>query len=264
MYGRITYADQKLIINQQEISGVINFDGSFEIPYENLDVLGGNFIAEIQGDTTKNISINRFLIQSDPLKYLTGDFSCNGHVSYNNLSYGFTSGYMTNYIASCSIGEIANIQTDFLIYGNIGGGIKENILPSQHNDNIYVANYGNIFVNASEGQTNRIVGFNYSVSCERVPLFVLGSDNPSSVFLKKPLIIDLSLEIEIDDYESADVQTLICSPNIQNISIELKNCDNTQIIETFTAPNSRLISNSYVGSTEDSSTIELSFRSFVV
>lgn len=264
MYGRIIYADQKLIINQQEISGVINFDGDFDIPYENIDILGSNLLTETQGETSKNISVNRFLIQSDPLKYLTGDFSCNGHVSYNNLSYGFNSGYLTNYTASCAVGEIANIQTDFVVYGNIGGGVEENILPSQNTDNIYVANYGNIFINASEGQTNRIIGFNYSVSCERVPLFVLGSNDPSSVFLKKPIIVDLNLEIEIDDYESPDIQTLLCSPNIQNINIELKNCDNTQIIETFYAPNSRLIANSYAGSTEDSSSVELSFRSFIV
>jgi hypothetical protein len=264
MYGRNIYADQRLIINQQILSGVTDFNGDFEIPYDNIDLLGGNFAAEIQGETSRNISISRFLIQSDPLKYLTGEAFCSGFVDYKNYSFGFESGYLTNYSASCSVGDIANIQTDFVVYGNIGGGVKQDIVPSENTDNIYVANYGNIFVSANQGQTNRITSFDYNISCERVPIFLLGSFNPADVFLKKPIIIELNLTIEIDDYESPDIQDLLCSPEIQNITIDLKNCDNSIIIESFYAPNARLISSSYNGSIEDASSIELTFRSFLM
>jgi hypothetical protein len=264
MYGRVIYADQQLIINQQVLSGVTDFNADFDIPYENVDLLGENFAAEIQGETSRNISINRFLIQSDPLKYLTGEAFCNGFVNYKDYSFGFLSGYLTNYSASCGVGEVANITTDFIVYGNIGGGITQPILPSQNTDNIYVANYGNIFVSASQGQTNRITSFEYSVSCERVPIFLLGSFNPGHVFLKRPIIIDLNLTLEIDDYESPDIQNLLCNPEIQNITIDLKNCDNSQIIESFYAPNARLVSSSYNGSIDDDTSIEMTFRSFLM
>ena len=55
MYGRTIYADQKLIINQQAISCVTNFNGSFDIPYENIDVLGGNLATSVQGESARNI-----------------------------------------------------------------------------------------------------------------------------------------------------------------------------------------------------------------
>jgi hypothetical protein len=264
MFGRITYADQKLVINHQEISGVTDFNGDFEIPYESIDLMGGNFAAEIQGEVSRNISFSRFLAQSDSLKYLTGEALCSGFVNYRNYSFGFQSGYLTNYNASCAVGDIAEITTDFVVYGNIGGGIDHPILPSQHNENIYVANYGNIFISANQAQSNRIVSFNYNVSCERVPVFLLGSLNPSHVFLKKPIIIDLDLTLEIDDYESRNMQDILCAPEIQNISIDLKNCDNSQIIESFKAPNSRLISTNYNGTIDNSASIELSFRSFLM
>jgi hypothetical protein len=264
MYGRVIYADQKLVINQQEISGVTDFNGDFDIPFENVDLIGGYFAAEIQGELSRNISFSRFLIQSDSLRYLTGSAFCSGFVNYKNYSFGFQSGYLTNYNATCAVGDIASITTDFIVYGNIGGGINHHILPSQHTDNIYVANYGNIFVSANQGQTNRITSFDYNISCERVPIFTLGSFNPADVFLKKPLIINLNLTIEIDDYESQDIQTLLCSPEIQNITIDLKNCDNSQIIESFYAPNARLVSSSYNGSTENASSVELTFRSFLM
>jgi hypothetical protein len=264
MYGRNIYVDQQVIINQQVLSGVTSFDGNFDIPYENIELMGGNFAAEVQGETSRNISINRFLIQSDPLKYLTGDAVCNGFVSYKGLSFGFLSGYLNSYSASCGIGDIASIKTDFTVYGNIGGGINQPILPSENTDNIYVANFGSIVVSADEGQTNRIVSFDYSVNCERVPIFVLGSVEPKAVFLKKPVKIQLKLNIEIDDYESDDIQNLLCNPNIQNLTVSLNNCDNSAAIETFDIPNARLISTNYTSSVENSTVVELSFISFLM
>ena len=264
MYGRITHPDQKLIINQQVLSGVTSFNGNFDIPYENVDILGNNFAATVQGELSRNISISRFLINSDPLKHLTGDAPCNGFVNYKNRSFGFESGYLVNYNASCAVGDIASIDTEFIIYGNIGGNITTPISPSVNSEKIYVANFGNIFVSANQGQTNRITSFEYNVSCERVPLFVLGSFNPRDVFLKKPISIDFTLTLEVDDYESPDIQTLLCSPEIQNITIDLKNCDNSQIIESFYAPSARLISTDYNGDIGNSTTMELTFRSFLM
>jgi hypothetical protein len=264
MYGRNIYADQRLIINQQILSGVTDFNANFDIPYENIDLLGGRFAAAIQGELSKNISFSRFLIQSDPLKYLTGNASCNGFVDYKNYSFGFESGYLTNYNASCSVNDIVIVNTDFIVFGNIGGDIKDPILPSQNTDNIYVANYGNIFVSATQGQTNRIISFEYNVACERIPIFGLGSINPIGVFLKKPLTIELTLNIEIDDYESPNIQNLLCTPEIQNITIDLKNCNNSIIIESFYVPNARLISNSYAASIDNAANVELVFRSFLM
>jgi len=264
MYGRNIYADQKLIINQQELSGVNSFNGDFDIPFDNIDVLGGNFAATSQGESSRNISFSRFLIQADPLKYLTGNRSCNGFISYKNNSFGFKSGYLTRYSASCGIGDVANITTDFIVYNNIGGGVEESIIPSTNTDNIYVANAGSIIINANEGSTNRITSFEYNVNCERTPLFVMGSRDPSDVLLKKPVTAELKLSIEIDDYELSDIQTLLCTPNIQNLQIYLKNCNKTQTIESFYLPNARLISNTYDSSIENSSTVELLFRSFLM
>lgn len=264
MYGRTIYADQKLIINQQIISGVTSFNGDFDIPYESIDVLGGNLATSIQGESVKNISFNRFLIQADPLKHLTGNFSCNGFISYQNNSFGFRSGYMTNYSISCSVGDIAEVTTDFIVYENMGGGIEEAIVPSQNTDNIYVANAGSIIVNANEGSTNRIVSFDYNVNCERLPFFVLGSRDPLSVVLKTPIITELTLTFEIDDYESPTIQNLICTPNVQDLRIDLKNCDQTLIIESFLMPGARLISTNYSSSIEDYATVRMLFRSFLV
>ncbi len=264
MYGRQIYADHNLIIDQLSISGVTSFTSSFDIPYENIDVLGNNFLVQVNGEITKTMSFSRFLNQSDSLKYLTGKNPCKGFVSYNNKSYGFEEAYLTNYNISCEVGGLAEVTTDFVIYGNVGSGITQTILPSLAVDpnSTYVANSSSIVLNASQGLTNRIMSFDY---CDREPLFLLGSTLPKSgqTFLKKPLIIDLSINIDVDDYESPTVQSLICNPSTQNLEINLYNCNKTQILETFYAPNARLISNSYDISTTNQSNVELTFRSIL-
>jgi hypothetical protein len=268
MYGRKIYADHNLIIDQLAISGVTSFTSDFEIPYENIDVLGKNFLVQINGEVTKTMSFSRFLNQADSLKYLTGENPCNGFVSYGGKSYGFEEAYLTNYNVSCEVGDLAEITTDFVIYGNVGGGITQTVLPSLAVDpnSTYVANSSSIVLNASQGLTNRIVSFDYSVTCDREPLFLLGSTLPKfrETFLKKPLTIDLSINIDIDDYQSPTVQSLICSPTTQNLEINLYNCNKTQIIETFYAPNARLISNSYNISIDNQSNVELAFKSILM
>jgi hypothetical protein len=263
MYGRKIYADHNLIINQQVLYGVTNFTSNFEVPYEYVDVLGKTLVTEVQTNTEKNISFNRFLINSDRLKYLTGEFSCNGNLNYKDKSYGFENAYLTNYNVSCGIGDLVDIETSFVVYGNIGGGIKQTPIDSPVNQ-IYVPNFGTIDLNANEGRTNRITSFNYAVTCERVPLFKLGSIYPSEVILKKPITIDLSINIDIDDYESTTIQDLICSSGTQNLIIDLKNCNKTQIIESYSIPNARLISNSYELSIENAANVELVFRGFLM
>lgn len=263
MYGRKIYADHNLIINNQTLSGVTSLSSNFEAPYESIDVLGRNLVTEVQTNAEKNISFNRFLINSDPLKYLTGDIGCNGALLYNGKSYGFQSGFLTDYNVSCGIGEIVDIQTNFVVYGNIGGGITQ-VPSSIPVDKIYVPNFGTIDLNANEGFTNRIISFNYAVTCERIPLFKLGSIYPQAVFLKKPITIDLSINIDIDDYESTTIQDLICTSDIQNLIINLKNCNKTEIIESFSVPNAKLVSNSYELSIESSANVELTFRGFLM
>jgi hypothetical protein len=268
MYGRKIYADHNLIINQLSISGVTSFTSDFDVPYENIDVLGNSFLVQVNREITKTMSFSRFLNQSDNLKYLTGSNPCRGFVSYGNKSYGFEEAYLTSYNVSCEVGGLAEVTTDFVIYGNVGSGITQTVLPSLPVDpsNTYVANSNSIILNASEGLTNRIVSFDYNITCNREPLFLLGSTLPKfrETFLKKPLIIDLSINIDIDDYASPTAQSLICNPNIQNLEINLYNCNKTQILETFYAPNARLVSNSYNISIENQSNVELTFRSILM
>jgi hypothetical protein len=265
MYGRTTYIDNRLFLNNQEVSGVIGFEAGMEIPLNYINVLGSyNGAEEKDGFDTKNVTITKYLIPNDPIRNFTGEAFCSGLLLYKNNNYSFNSGYLTSYSVSCSVGEISTVTSTFDVYGLIGGEILPTFYPEYQNiTDLPVSHFGNIHITTDEGYTNRIVSFNLDIQCNRLPQFVLGSQYPLTVYLNRPLEINLSIEVEVDDYECNNIQTVLCGPK-KNITLELKNCDNTNIMESFIINNARLISENINSDLSNPTTISLNYRSYLI
>ena len=73
----------------------------------------------------------------------------------------------------------------------------------------------------------------------------------------------LAGEVEIDDYECNDVRTILCGPK-KNILLELKNCDNTTTMENLNITNARLVSENINSDLENSTIVNLQYKSFLV
>lgn len=265
MYGRTTYRENRLFLNNQEISGVIAFEGSMEIPINYVNILGFYDGAEEKdGFDTKNVTITKYLIPNDPIRNFTGEAFCNGLLLYKNNNYSFNSGYLTNYSMSCSVGEISTVTSTFDVYGLIGGQVLPTFYPEYQNiTDLPVAHFGNIHITTDEGVTNRIVSFNLDIQCNRLPRFGLGNQYPIEVYLNRPLEINLSIEVEADDYECNNIQAVLCGPK-KNIILDLKNCDNTSIMESFTINNARLISENINSDLDNATTIVLNYKSYLI
>lgn len=264
MYGRKIYADNRIFINNVEILGVTDFNSNLEIPTEYTRVLGTSYGSlERTGPDVKNISITKYLTPNEPLRYFTGIQPCNGILIYGNKNLSFENAYLTNYSMSCAVGEIAVVQTDFEIYGRIGGDLQ--VTPSnlpQQSTNLDVSHFGNIHLQTSEGNTNRIVSFDISIDCQRVPYYVLGSAFPADIYLNKPLEVELIIGVEVDDYECNNIQTILCDSK-KDIYLELKNCNNTSTMESFLLPNAVLTAENIGVSLDNSSRVELTYKSFI-
>lgn len=265
MYGRTTYRENRLFLNNQEVSGVTAFEGSFEVPIEYTNILGSYYGAESkEGQDSKRISITKYLIPNDPIRNFTGDASCNGILLYKDTNYSFNSGFLTNYSVSCSAGEISTVTTDFDIYGLVGGEILPTFYPSNQSiTDLPVAHFGNIHITTDEGTTNRIVSFTLNITCNRIPFFGLGSQYPIQVHLNRPLELDLTLSVEVDDYECNNIQTILCGSK-KNIFLELKDCSNTNVLENFMIPNAKVISENISTSIDNPTTVEINYKSYLI
>jgi hypothetical protein len=272
MYGRIIYADQRVIIGGYLLSGVTSFKGDYQIPWENVDNIGYlDTSQDITKELTRNISFSRHLVGVDPIYNFTGDYGVGGSVIYKNMAsqnyknFGFNSGYMTSYKVSARVGELVKVDTDFVVYKDIGGGISGSEPSFDMPVGFTPATASDLYISASEGQQNRITSFEYSIQCRRLPQYVLGSFNPAYVVLKRPLPVTVNMTVEIDEYMSSDIQSLICNPYIQNINLNLNTCNNSSdYIMKYTINNARLINNSFEGSLTENTSVKLVYQGYVI
>lgn len=271
MYGRIIYADQQVYIGGNLLSGVTSFKGDYQVPYENVDQIGVlNTHQNITKELSRSISFSRYIVGADPLLGLTGDICIGGSVVYKNRAnpnyknFGFTSGYLTSYKVSAAVGELTKVDTDFVVYDGIGGNISgsESIISTPIPFTPSTASQ--IYLNATEGQANRITSFDYSIQCGRMPQYVLGSFNPRYVVLKKPIPILVNFTVEIDDYMCNDIQTLICNPYQQNLTINLNNCDGSSTIQGYSINNAKLINNSFNSSLTENANVKLTYQGYII
>jgi len=271
MYGRIIYADQRVYIGGNLLSGVTSFKGDYEVPYENVDQIGVlDTYQNITKELTRNISFSRYIVGADPLLRLTGDVNAGGSVIYKNRSnpnyknFGFNSGYLTNYKVSAAVGQLTKVDTDFVVYNGIGGNVSGSESIVNTPIPFVPSTASQIYLNAAEGQTNRITSFDYSVQSRRMPQYVLGSFNPAYVVLKRPLTITMNLTVEIDDYMCNDIQTLICSPQRQNLTINLNDCGGNNTIQSYSINNAILIKNSFNSSLTENADVKLTYQGYII
>ena len=94
MKNAITNYENTFYLNGVALSGISSVDGSYSIDYKPINILGKGYIKQIIASVpTANLSINRYLINNDPVFNLTGDGNFNlaqsisGGLYYQNKCY---------------------------------------------------------------------------------------------------------------------------------------------------------------------------------
>lgn len=154
----------------------------------------------------------------DSLSYLTGDVSCTGEFG----GIKFSGAYLSSYSVSIQPYVPVQFASSFLIYSGYNSSIESKSFSSEETD----------FANGAKTQTSNItqsnigmdnpVSINYSVNCERIPSYVIGSEYPKDVRFGK-ITRQLSLEGEgigeFINYSGKEVAEISISPkNIDGVS----------------------------------------------
>lgn len=247
--------DQSFVVNGYQLSGVDSVSVSFSIPLENSLVLGADFGYNLNNPMQAEISLNRNLLYQDPLLSFTGDSSFSGSFKYNGKTYGFTSGYLTRYGVSCSVGDVPTVSCAISVYGKLEPSYE--VLPSEPHPAIYIPSPRSISVSGDNTATNRVKSFNYELNINRQAVFSLDSykDVDEVVFLP-PINVSASvdfdavnmtpdnyeffltgvpnksLDIKINDRNSNNQIVNLTIPNIQEVSQELSATSEAQLTMT--------------------------------
>lgn len=244
------------------LSGVTDVGGGYNIDESQINIIGQGYQYPIrQGPLVGNFNINKYYIGKDVLLNYTGKDSFSASINYGDASFGFESGYLSEYSVSAGIGQIPQASASIITYGDFGSGVtSEGVQP---NPLIQIPNQGSITLNTDGYENNRISNFSYTVRVNRQPLYKIGSPFPVQVDIQYPIFQEISVSMEINDYEVDNITSYLTSPKQKDISISFKNPINDHEIETFEIKNSRLLSQSISSSSDDVLSVNLTYNGYI-
>ena len=129
--------EQTVIIDGHKLLGIQGVDGSYGIKEKQINVAGVGFVDALpDGPLEGNFSISRKMVSKDPLleldqygRYIYDEKEISGVILYDDdtKGFGFTKGRLSNYIVSCSVGNIPDIQTEIRVYGSLGKNVSSSL-----------------------------------------------------------------------------------------------------------------------------------------
>ena len=238
MKGAITNYENTLFMDSVALSGVISFDGSYNIETVPINVIGKGFCKQVVSQVpSASVSITRYLVNNDPVFGLTGDADnytasfINGGLIYQGKNFGFTNGYLSSFGISCSVGEVPQIQSSFQIFGNMGPSID----PSGNNISsaAFVPQVKNISVTCNNSSTNRVKDFSIDFNCKKNAIYGLSASNaqfPIEVQNIFPIEVGGSFTLEVDDYQTKNIFDILSSESLSSFIIDVRG---TVLIDQF-------------------------------
>jgi hypothetical protein len=254
--------EQQFYLSGIQLSGVTSLNGSYSIDENPINIIGKGYVYPVrQGPMVGNFSISKYYIGQETLLNYTGESPISGSINFNDSSFGFESGYLTEYGVSAGIGQIPESSASIVVYGDIGSGI--NAYGTESHPAIQIPNQGSISLNATGYQSNRITNFSYTMRIDRTPLYKIGSPYPVQVDRAFPILQEATFSLEVDDYEVARMREYLIKPKQQKIILEFKNPIDSSKIESFEIGKARLLSQSIDSSSDDMLTVNLTYRGYI-
>jgi len=263
MYGTNLNYDSRIFISGQELSGIQSAAFSYANSAQLVNPLGySNGITAVGGATKQTFSFGRYLIYEDPLFPVagggyTGNAPLSGSIHYAGNSYGFQSGYLDDYSLKCAVGQVPQINATFTVYDEMRTGYSAS--GSVAHPDIHIPSQGSISATCDNSTTNRIIGFDYSLKCNRKPYYTIGSETAREVKVIEPLQINASVQIDVDDaFMESGYNFLATGKGDKSVIFEV-NGRNGADIWASAVPNASLVSENLTVSADGSLTLQLDY-----
>jgi hypothetical protein len=240
MFGQVTNHENKIFISGQEIVGVESMDVSYSNSYSPSRFVGlGTMHAQVSSEPQQTISMSRYLIYQDPILKYTGQSPISGSVNYQGNSYGFASGFLTDYSINCAVGSIPKINSSISVYSEMKTGISAS--GSAFPPSIHIPNQGSIVVTCDNSSTNRVVGFDYAIKIPRSPIYKIGSRFASEVVSALGLEFSASVQIDIDEAFLQNSTDFLVNRQNKTVRLLVNSRDGEIKLQDLVIPNASLI-----------------------
>jgi hypothetical protein len=254
---RLNY-DCDFFVSGQRLSGIQSVDVGYENSAVSTKPLGyDDGTTTIGGPTTQTVSLTRYLIYDDPILSYVGNVNMSGSIEYDGIAYGFQSGYLQNYSLNCAVGAVPQVNTNFIVYDEMRSGYSAS--GSVAHPAIHIPSQGSISINSEWASTNRVIGMDYSVTCNRKPYYTIGSETPVSVALLPPLEVTASVQYDVDEaFLASGYAFLGTGKEDKTVTLHIDGRDGTALA-ALTVPNASLRSERLNASADGALTLTQEF-----
>jgi|TARA_R110002020_G_scaffold137159_15_gene306009 hypothetical protein len=264
MYGTNLNYDSRFFVSGQELSGIQSLNISYANSASVINPLGfANGVTTIGGPTKQTVSLGRYLIYEDPFfppvgEGYTGNSPLTGSIHYGDVSYGFQSGYLDNYSLKCAVGQVPQVNTTFSVYDEMRTGYSAS--GSVAHPDIEVPSQGSITATCNNSTTNRVIGFDYSLKCNRKAYYTIGSETAREVKVINPMQITASVQIDVDDaFMESGYSFLGTGKESRTVVFQVKSRDGNNILWGSAVPNACLVGENLTASADGSLTLQLDY-----
>ena len=263
MYGTNLNYDSRVFISGQELSGIQSANFSYANSAQLVNPLGyANGLTAVGGPTKQTFSVGRYMIYEDPIFPVlgggyTGDAPLSGSIHYAGNSYGFESGYLDDYSVKCAVGQVPQVNASFTVYDEMRTGYSAS--GSVAHPNIHIPSQGSITATCDNSTTNRVIGFDYSLKCNRKAYYTIGSETAREVKAISPLQINASVQIDVDDaFMESGYNFLETGKQSKTVTFLVNGRDGYANF-LGTIPNASLVGENLTASADGSLTLQLDY-----
>ena len=124
--------------------------------------------------------------------------------------------------------------------------------------NIFIPSQGSITATCDNSSTNRVVGFDYSLTLNKKPYYTIGSEAPVEVKHINPIQYSASVQIEVDDIFLQSGFDFLSTRENKSVSFSIKGRDGTTL-QNLTIPKASLVSEQLTSSSDGAVRLTLNY-----
>ena len=258
MFGSRLNDEVNVNIAGSALSGISSVDFSYSNSANTVKPLGSRKgLTTVGGATEQKVSISRHLIYNDPILDFTWSSSMTGNIRYAGVSYRFSDAYLNSYSVNCAVGSVPKVNASISVFNEM---ISSSENPSEFGSTgeIYIPSQGSISITCDNSTTNRVIGFDYSITSSRKPNFSIGSETPVSVEFIPPLEYSAQVQIEVDEAFPQSSFNFLTNRQNKTVSFDIDGRDGTDI-QALSIPNATLVSESLSASDNGTTVLNLNY-----
>ena len=255
--------NQSFRVDGYDLSGVSDVSFSTNYGKSFTPVLGRpNFGFTQTSPPESVVSFSRSLIYADPIFNHTGDSSFSGSFAYNGNVYGFSSGYLTSYSVSASVGQVPSVSASVQIFGELTSGFATQ--AQENHPSLFVPSPRSISVTSDFGSSDKVTSFNYSISPNRLPQYSInGGLFPDFVGLVDPVRIEGSLTVNLSSQTPKDAMAYLREVFAPQFVIIIKDRMLQNTLMTLPVSNAEIVSSDLSATTDSPLNLNISYQGYL-